>query len=112
MSPFPSPSNVPIPVPRRILLYKNHVHFRWNDWNWHHVQKHGVTPEEAGMVVEGAQPPYPQAHRNDTWLVIGRGYGGRFVQVVYLLDRDGTAYIIHARPLTDREKRRYCRRTN
>ena len=62
------------------------------------------------MVVEGAEPPYPQRHRNDTWLVIGRGHDGRFVQVVYLLDPDGTAYIIHARPLTDREKRRYRRR--
>jgi hypothetical protein len=31
-------------------------------------------------------------------------------QVVYVIDPDGTVYVIHARPLTDREKRRYRRR--
>ena len=40
----------------------------------------------------------------------GRGVSGRFVQVCYLVDDDGTLYIIHARPLTDSEKRRYRRR--
>lgn len=29
---------------------------------------------------------------------------------IYVLDDDGTAYVIHARPLTDAEKRRYRRR--
>jgi hypothetical protein len=38
-------------------------------------------------------------------LVIGRGQGGRFVKVIYVLDRDGTAYVIHAMPLTTRRRR-------
>jgi uncharacterized DUF497 family protein len=44
------------------------------------------------------------------WIVIGRGFGGRLIQVIYIIDRDGTIYVIHARLLTDREKRRYRRR--
>jgi uncharacterized DUF497 family protein len=60
--------------------------------------------------VSDARPPYPQKIGDDKWLVIGRGFGGRYVQVIYLLDPDGTAFVIHARPSTDREKRRYRRR--
>ena len=86
------------------------MEFRWNDWNLDHVEKHGCTPHEAELVVEGAKPPFPQSNRNDTWLVEGRGIGGRFVRVVYLIDSDGLAYVIHARPLNDREKRRHRRR--
>ena len=86
------------------------MRFRWNDWNLGHATRHAVSPTEAENVVSNARPPYPQKIGDDNWLVIGQGSGGRYVQVVYLLDDDGTAYIIHARPLTDREKRRYRRR--
>jgi uncharacterized DUF497 family protein len=41
---------------------------------------------------------------------MGRGNGGRFLQVIYVLDADDTVFIIHARSLTDREKKRYRRR--
>ena len=40
------------------------------------------------------------------WLVVGRGTGGRIVQVVYSLDADGTAFIIHAMPVGGRRGRR------
>jgi hypothetical protein len=43
-------------------------------------------------------------------LVMGPGDGGRFLQVIYLLDADDTVFVIHARCLTDHEKRRYRRR--
>jgi hypothetical protein len=42
--------------------------------------------------------------------VRGHGRGGRFLQVVYLVDDDDTLFVIHARPLTDSEKRRFRRR--
>jgi uncharacterized DUF497 family protein len=86
------------------------VEFRWNDWNLDHVPRHGVSPDEAEAVARGARPPYPERRSDEKWMVRGRGVGGRLVQVVYLLDDDGTLYIIHARPLTDTEKRRYHRR--
>ena len=86
--------------------------FRWNDWNLDHAGKHGVVvPQEVERVVREARPPHPQYMGDGKWIVIGRGIGGRLIQVIYLVDPDGTIYVIHARPLTDREKRRYRRRT-
>jgi len=86
------------------------MEFRWNEWNLDHVPKHGVTPDEAEFVVRHAKLPYPRRHGEDKWLVWGRGNGGRFVQVVFVVGDDDTVYIIHAKPLTEREKQRYRRR--
>jgi uncharacterized DUF497 family protein len=85
------------------------MQFRWNDWNIEHIAAHGVDPEEAESVVGGASPPYPLWRPDDKWLVWGRGVGGRPLQVVFVLDADGSVFVIHARPLTEREKRRYRR---
>ena len=85
--------------------------FRWNDWNIAHIGGHGVSPEEAEGVVNGAARPYPEARGDGKWRVVGQGVGGRFVQVVYLLDTDATVYVIHAMPLSPRDKRRHRRRT-
>ena len=62
------------------------------------------------MVVRAARSPFPRKIEEDKWLVWGRGQGGRFLQVIFVLDEDGTAYVIHARPLDDREKWRFRRR--
>ena len=84
--------------------------FRWIEWNIEKVTSHGAWPEEAEEVVSGASRPYPRRAQDGRWLVWGPTSRGRFVQVVYLLDPDGTVFVIHARPLTDREKRRLRRR--
>lgn len=86
------------------------MEFRWNEWNQEHIAGHGVRLEEAAYVVENAQTPYPEGREDGKLLVIGCGPGGRWLQVLYVLDDDGTAFVIHARPLDDREKRRYRRR--
>ena len=80
--------------------------FRWNEWNVDHIAEHGVDPDEAEIVVRGARRPYPLHRQDDKWLVWGPGRGGRLLQVVFVLDEDDTVYVIHARPLTNREKRR------
>lgn len=85
--------------------------FRWNAWNFEHATKHGVTPAESERVVNSARAPYPEEIGDDKLMVVGRGTGGRILQVIYLLDDDGTVYIIHARPLNDHEKHRWRRRT-
>lgn len=85
--------------------------FRWNDWNVEHIARHGVLPEEAEAAVETAKRPFPRRIEDDKWLVWGRGYGHRFLQVVFVLDEDVTVFVIHARPLTDREKRRFRRQS-
>jgi uncharacterized DUF497 family protein len=86
------------------------IDFRWNEWNTEHIERHGVSPEEAERVVEGARPPYPLDRGDDKWLVWGRGQGDRWIQVVFVVDADGTIFVIHARPLTENERRRGRRR--
>jgi uncharacterized DUF497 family protein len=86
------------------------MQFRWIDWSREHIAEHGIEPEDAEMVVRNARPPFPEEIEDEKLIVKGRGVGGRFLQVVYLLDPDGTAFVIHARPLTEREKKQLRRR--
>lgn len=84
--------------------------FRWNEWNVEHVARHGVTPEEAEDVVIGASQPYPLKRPDEKWLVWGATRQDRMLQVVFVLDEGDAIYVIHARELTPREKRRFRRR--
>jgi uncharacterized DUF497 family protein len=86
------------------------MEFRWNEWNLEHATKHGVAVEEVEALIEGMKAPYPEGRGDGKWIVKGRGAGGRFIQAVYAMDDDGTIFVIHARPLTDAEKRQYRRR--
>jgi len=86
------------------------VQFRWNEWNIEHIAEHGVSPAEAEWVVETARRPYPMARPDDKWLAVGRGRGGRWLQVIYIFDPEDVVFVIHGRPLTDNEKRRVRRR--
>ncbi len=85
------------------------MEFRWNKWNLAHIGDHGISPEEAENVVRSARVPYPQEREDDKWLVWGRSPAGRYLQVVFVLDPDLQVFVIHARPLTEREKRS-CRK--
>lgn len=82
------------------------MEFTWNDWNVEHIWLHGVYPAEAEMVVMGAKSPFPRAMEDGKLLVWGAGFGGRLLQVIFVIREDDNAYVIHARPLTDAEKRR------
>jgi uncharacterized DUF497 family protein len=86
------------------------MQFRWIDWNRDYVGEHGVDWQEAEMIVRQAKPPFPQQIGDEKLLVMGQGHGGRYLQVIYVLDPDDTVFVIHARPLNDREKKRYRRR--
>jgi len=79
--------------------------FRWNRWNIEHLAAHGVDPEEAEEVIRAALRPYPRRIGEDKLLVWGPGRGGRLLQAVFVLDDDGTAFVIHARELTGGERR-------
>ena len=86
------------------------VRFRWNDWNRGHIADHGMSTAEAEFVADRARAPYPQIIGAGKRLVIGQTRYGTYAQVIYVLDEDGTVYVLHCRPLTDSEKRRYRRR--
>jgi uncharacterized DUF497 family protein len=85
------------------------MEFRWTDRNFQHVAEHGVEPEEAEKIVEEAEPPWPRYRGDGKYLVWGRGRGDRLLQVVFVLEPDDAVYVIHARPLTQKEKRRFRR---
>ena len=86
------------------------MEFRWNEWNAEHLAQHGIEAEAAERVVEEATAPYPRRIGEDKLLVWGRGPAGELLQVIFVLDKDGSAYILHARALTEKEKGRYRRR--
>ena len=85
------------------------MEFRWNDWNLDHIAKHGVTSEEAEGVCRNARRPYPRDIGDGKFIAWGKGSGGRFLQVIFITDEDGTLYVIHSRRLNDNEKRLFCR---
>lgn len=85
------------------------MEFRWNDWNIEHLAKHGVDPDEAEQVITQARAPYPMSRSDDKYLVWGPGRADRLLQVVFVVDDDGTVFVIHARRLTEREKRQFRR---
>ena len=78
--------------------------FRWIEWNVEKVQKHGCTVAEVECVVNHPPRGYP-IRDGDKRRVHGRGQGDRFVQVVYVIDPDGTLFVIHAMPLIGRRRR-------
>ena len=84
--------------------------FRWNEWNEEHIGRHEVDAEEAENVVASARSPYPLVQGDDRYLVWGQTTAGRFLQIVFVIDPDDTIFVIHARELTEREKKRFRRR--
>jgi uncharacterized DUF497 family protein len=104
--------------------------FIWNPRNTAHITEHGVTKEEAEFVVRRATPPFPQKKGGGKYVVWGTTRSDRLLQVIYvlrsieeigfhelpsdvimLLSRDEDLYVvIHARDLTENERRQLRRR--
>ena len=80
--------------------------FRWNEWNSEHATRHGVTIAEIEYVARNAWRPYPRELGSEKWIVVGRGDGGRFIQVIFVLDPDGTKYVIHSMVVNPRRPKR------
>jgi hypothetical protein len=57
---------------------------------------------ECEQVVRGGR--YRQT-KGGTYRAVGRGDGGRWLQVVFALTEDDEVFVIHARPLSEAEKR-------
>lgn len=86
------------------------MEFRWNAWNEEHLANHAVNPEEAEEVVLGARAPFPLIQAEEKYLVWGPTAEGRLLQIVFVIDRDSSVFVIHGRPLAEAEKKRYRRR--
>jgi len=79
--------------------------FRWIEWNQEHATSHGCSIHEIESVIRNARRGFPRKIDRKKWLVVGRGTGVRMIETIYLLDDDGTAFVIHAMPLTTRRRR-------
>jgi uncharacterized DUF497 family protein len=107
--------------------------FLWNARNEEHIEEHAVSRAEAEYIVDKVKPPYPEAVGGDKQCVWGPTRHGRFLQVIFvpvlledveadefqrldvhdriaLQQGEPAVRVIHARELTDREKRRLHRR--
>jgi hypothetical protein len=103
----------------------------WDDWNREHATRHGVSEAEIEFALSHAVPPYPEYLGAGKYLVRGHTSAGRYVQLIFVhksfeeIDFEKMsieeisrlesstgpfAYVIHARPLIEREKWRYRRR--
>jgi hypothetical protein len=75
--------------------------FRWVQWNLDHATRHGVNVEECESVVRGGR--YRQT-TGGKYRAVGRGNGGRWLQVVFALTEDDEVFVIHGCPLSESEK--------
>jgi uncharacterized DUF497 family protein len=85
--------------------------FVWVEDRIDHISRHGVRPEEVEQVCgdrslvlrtksEGENPVY---------YVLGQTDAGRYLFAVVILFPDGKGYTVTARPMTEKEERRYRR---
>jgi len=58
------------------LFHEDVFWFGWNEWNIDHVQRHGVSAEEAEAVVINARRPFPLRRADDKRLVWGAATAG------------------------------------
>ncbi|OGH55615.1 MAG: hypothetical protein A3G34_00905 [Candidatus Lindowbacteria bacterium RIFCSPLOWO2_12_FULL_62_27] len=81
--------------------------YRWNDWNLEKIVKHlrDMTPEEVESIFSNLAMGYPRKSRG-AYVVRGKSNRDRWLQVAYVTDDDGAFFVIHTRPLTDKERRK------
>jgi len=81
----------------------------WPEDQIDHIARHGVTPEEVEEVcfsralVQRAK----SKGKNPVYYVLGQTAAGRYLLCVVIQFPDGKGYPVTARPMTDKEKRRY-----
>lgn len=84
--------------------------FRWNEWNANHIWEHGIEPAQAQHLVNHPARGLPRYMGDGRFLVQGPDADGLYMQAIYIFSPPEVVYVIHARPLTELEKRRFRRR--
>ena len=88
--------------------------FVWPTERIDHIARHGITPEEFEDVCFG-RPLVLRGKsegQNPIYYVLGQTDAGRCLFCVVIRFPDGKGYPVTARPMTDREKRRYVQWKN
>jgi uncharacterized protein len=81
---------------------------RDSDWSASHVAAHSVSLDEVREAIL-ERPFWAAPGRDDTILVYGRTYAGRYLLVVALAE-GGEAFIVTARDMTAAEKKTFHRK--
>ncbi|NUT52247.1 MAG: BrnT family toxin [Saccharothrix sp.] len=77
-------------------------------WSADHIARHGVTLDEVREAI--LERPFWQVEgKDDTILIYGRTYSGRYLFVV-AADDSGEAFIVTARDMTPGEKKTFLRK--
>jgi hypothetical protein len=105
--------------------------YYWDGWNRDHATRHGVVIPDIEYVLNRAAAPYPEPVGGGKYLVRGRTSSGRYIQVIFAYtstermkfeelsidelmrleaSKGPFVYVIHSRPLTEAEKRRFRKR--
>lgn len=83
--------------------------FIWPKDRVEHILRHGVTPEEVEEIC--FTPALVQRAKsqgeNPVYYVLGQAESGQYLFCVVIQFPDGKGYPVTARPMTDKEKRRY-----
>ena len=83
--------------------------FVWPQERIDHIARHGVTPEEVEDVCFG-EPLVQIAKsegKNPVYYMLGQTRSGRYLFCVVIAFPDGKGYPVTARPMTQKEKRRF-----
>ena len=83
--------------------------FVWPQERVDHIARHGVLPEEVEEVCFG-RPLVQRAQsegENPVYYVLGRTTAGRYLFCVVIQFPDGKGFPVTARPMTEKEIRRY-----
>jgi uncharacterized protein len=83
--------------------------FVWAEDRVEHIARHGVTPEEVEEACFGrafVQRAKSQG-QNPVYYVLGQTAAGRYLFCVVIQFPEGKGYPVTARPMTDKERRRY-----
>lgn len=83
--------------------------FRWIPWNLDKISKHNVARREAEFVVNHPARGFPRRVDDDKIKVWGQTADGAYLQVIFVIEEDDSLFVIHARPLTQKELRQLRR---
>lgn len=79
-----------------------------SQWSADHIARHDVTLDEVREAIL-ERPYWQEKGKNDTTLIYGRTYAGRYLFVV-AVDDGGEAFVVTARDMNPGEKRTFQRK--
>lgn len=77
----------------------------WDEWNIEHIKKHRVSEKEVEEVCQGVyrqQPTY-----GGRYLIFGKTAEGRLLTLVLAREQRGKYYVVTARNMSSKERRRF-----